>query len=216
MNEPYTFLPSEEVRLLARMAEEASEFHRNEAPTLPGWFKLSRNRVATLFYNAEERRMVLAYKGSSTPEDRSTDFNIFHGREFRGDHPSTIEMVDPMFREGERILIETIREMPDTPLSLTGHSLGGSIAELLALKYPQWNLETDLFNPGMGKNVSYRRMKASMQRQLPPMNLRRHLVLNDPASLTSGNGMGRTLFYRPMEGYDEHDIRQFSWRGTAF
>lgn len=216
MAETATLLPNERIRVLARMSEEAYNFHRTEAPTLPGWFKLEKSRLATIFYHpAEPKQVVVAYKGSSKPEDRSTDFNIFHGREFRATHTSNIEMLDPMFKAGERLFIQTMQSFPDANVSITGHSLGGSIAELLAVKYNQHSVETDVFNPGMGQNKSYKYLKSSMSPQHEPGHLRRHLVRNDPASLVSGNGLGRTLFYSPMKGYDEHDIRQFSLRPSS-
>lgn len=219
MTESQQNLPSERIQLLARMSEEAYHFHRNEAPTLPGWFKLSRSRLATVFYNPETVDVVIAYKGSSTDADRSTDFNIFHGREFRGQHPRTIEMLDPMFKAGEELFLSELAAWahgPPVSISLTGHSLGGSIAELLALKYADEAIPTDVFNPGMGKNKSYKHLKSVLSSMNMPMHLTRHLVRNDPASLVSGNGLGRTVFYTPLQGdLDEHDIRQFTERPLA-
>jgi len=154
--------------------------------------------------------VVIAFKGSSTEDDRTSDASIYHGREFRGVHPSVIEMIDPQFRRAENLLVEVMRSVPPSHIVMTGHSLGGSIAEALAMKYPQ--IEAFVFNPGMGRNKDYQQFMRRFHGEKHFTNLYRHSVRNDPATLLANTGMGTTYFYVPMDGMDPHSMDQFTQR----
>jgi hypothetical protein len=204
------FLSEERVRGLALFANEAYEFHYGRSP-FPNWEKVYRTRLATVFLNRKTRQLVIAYKGSMTESDRKQDFAIFTGREVAGVHPNALQMIDPQFKAGEELLKRFQRLLPSYEIILTGHSLGGSIAEALALKNP--TIETDVFNAGMGQNAFYRTMSTSVVNTYT--NLRKHCVNNDPASLMGSHDFGTLYCYPPMKGIDEHDIRQFTERPTT-
>lgn len=216
---PSLELPNQWTWEMALLSEDAYNFQKQtSSPQVQnlGYTKImAPNRLCTVYQNDEMKTITIAFKGSSTEEDRSSDASIFYGREFRGTHPALITMTDPMFKWGEHTLQKVLDRLGSYELQMTGHSLGGSIAELLCMKYSALHsnlIFTSVFNPGMGQNEDYQMMSRRGIRTIH--HLHRNVVYNDAASLIGNHGLGITRWYVPLANpkLDDHDIRQFTER----
>lgn len=95
------------------------------------------NKHASIYHNPTENHTILAYRGTqlSDPEDLKADLDIALNKQHNNQAFKTA-----------RTLYETTTKKYNTPLTITGHSLGGSKALDVAKTY---NTKAVTFNPGI-------------------------------------------------------------------
>lgn len=123
-------------QLDAQMSKDAYEKKRQD---LGDWMieKYHNNREHTVYINNKLKEIKVAFRGTDNLADVKTDVSLAFGK---------LKNTDRFKRENN--LVEQLKRMyKGYKITLTGHSLGSSLASELANKH---NLEGSGFNAGFG------------------------------------------------------------------
>ena len=96
--------------------------------------------LATVYHNAEENRVVTAYRGTKVAADLVPDLQIVLGLEKTGER----------FQEGKERFAAIKEKYGDATHDLASHSLGGAINNAVFEKYKDDIREVHNFAPGAG------------------------------------------------------------------
>lgn len=156
-------------------------------PTLVRW-----NYQGALLKNLDTGKYELVSRGTEFDREPLKDGKADLQMGF-GHLPDQVADARAFLKASEKI-IRNDGGNPNTDLSLTGHSLGGSITQVLGAENPQLKAET--FNPyGVGNLV-------------PPNdypNITNHVMEKDFVSVLPGSKMiGATYAYTEPAGVDMH------------
>jgi hypothetical protein len=139
---------------------------------------------AHVYYNTGSKEVVIAFAGSNLAErgDRSAIGEIIAGRE-----PVQLENAFTIYKALERYLT---RQKKKAQISLTGHSLGGALAQYMAIAVQ--GLPGETFGaPGILQALEKLRPEYNPGYPYPVVN---HVALSDPIGMF-GTHLGETKYY---------------------
>lgn len=151
----------------------------------------------TIYHHKDRNEVVVAYRGTKCEDgiikcftgDIGTDIAIAVGFEHKTKRfqRSEDEFMKIMDKYGE-----------SNRVTLTGHSLGGSIARHIQSKMPEMVDEVHMFNAGTG---------IANSTELDE-NVHSHHILNDPLSMLGAKNHHNMHFY-DMDGDNPHSLENF-------
>lgn len=152
-----------------------------------------------IFVNSKEKKVVTSYRGTYAGDlshDLLTDIAIAIGFEHKTGR----------FKKAEESFKDTVLKYEDYSHTVTGHSLGGSIARHVLEKHEPLIDEAHIFNPGVG--LGYK--KHWFTKKEVSDKLHGHYIAADPVSALGVVGRQNVHLYPPPSTLTKaHSIDNF-------
>jgi len=165
----------------------SSAYNRSPEPEHRG-FILQMNAPTVKVWVSEERReVVVAIRGTQTPEDVKTDIKLAIERE----NETT------RYNIARNIVLAVLRRYKGYKVVLTGHSLGGGLVYRIADEFP--HLTGEVFNPAVN-------MKTIRNETNTSTRIRTHVIDGEPVAGILGRPLRNTQVYSPAYGEEREKI----------
>lgn len=154
------------------------------------------NKHKAVYVNEEEKHVVTAYRGTKCDNgiincltgDIGTDMALAVGHEGKTSR----------FRKSVKEHFDTVDKYAEYNHTLTGHSLGGSIARYVQQQHPELVDEVHMFNAGAGLYTEHTLDKS----------VHAHHVVGDPISMFGSKQKHNVHLYKPS-GINAHTLEFF-------
>lgn len=182
----------EEILLLA-----ANSYNKSNYGIPPNWRELPEHQIdkfAKVFKSADDKTIVIAYKGTDRVKDVFTDLKLLFGS------------IDKVGQRALQLCEEIQKAFPDKEIIVTGHSLGGTLAQYVGVKHE--GVKTVTF-AAAGIRGSVPLAKSSTEYR----NIVNYIVENDPVTKLPSPGIIKTLKQKThtskLDGIKQHYIKNY-------
>lgn len=168
---------------LSRITSTLSgDAYKKEQPTVENWTPF--NRIdddktgfrAIAYKNKNKNEVIIAYCGTNDDKDFLSDMQMALGK------------IPEQFEEANKFYEKISKENPNCPVIVTGHSLGASLAELVACKNPKTFAVT--YNAfGVKEIIENAKKELNLKDNHNTYN---YIIKGDPVS-TSSKHVGNTI-----------------------
>ena len=150
-------------------------------------------------------KVVSAHRGTYDLKDVITDIPIAL-------HTQNLFKKTGRYDDARKHTLKVIRKYGKDNLTLTGHSLGGTISSNLSkeLQIPSHNFNTGAGPSDISQGVKRRiRCKIGDKCKFEKDNVHYYRVISDPISLSSVTQTGKHYQQRRKRGHDPHSVFNF-------
>jgi hypothetical protein len=187
--EANTMQLSPEGQIMAEMSVEAYNLS-NRKETI-GPYNLDKsfsNNICAVYIDKNNKKIILAFRGTSQLKDIATDIDILKGQE-----------AQQQFQEAMSLYNAITDTYKDYTVEATGHSKGGSLALFLNKRF---GIKVEVFNPGVGGGV----FENNPNKNKAILNI----IKGDPISnLAIIGSIGVVRLFNPILEDNPHSMKNF-------